>query len=275
MSEQAVGSERDKRFIAGILLKVSFAAIHTSAAAPSQLLFDLCERPEYVPLLRTEIAEHLGSDGEIPKQAFNKLVKLDSIMKESQRFNPLLLSEFFPSPLFPSFRLPNLFALPFFSVSPNLFFDADRGPCPKTVTFERVVHTDYPLSDGTVIPAHTTVGIPTQAISMDPDLYPDPTTFDGFRFEKLRTERPDLAGKAAYASSNPTSMAFGYGRHACPGRFFAANEIKAIMVYLLEHYEFKFREGEGRPESMLFETQFLPNHAAKLMFRERKAGVGQ
>lgn len=92
MNDQAQGAEKDKKFIAGILLKVSFAAIHTSAAAPSQLIFDLCAMPEYFEPLREEMESALNADGIIDKQGFGKLVKLDSIMKESQRFNPLLLS---------------------------------------------------------------------------------------------------------------------------------------------------------------------------------------
>ena len=92
MADQAQGSEKDKKFIAGILLKVSFAAIHTSAAAPSQLIFDLCAMPEYIEPLRREMETAMTPDGVIDKQGFVKLVKLDSIMKESQRFNPLLLS---------------------------------------------------------------------------------------------------------------------------------------------------------------------------------------
>lgn len=93
MSDQAKGSETEKKFIAGILLKVSFAAIHTSAAAPSQLIYDLCSLPELMEPLRAEMNSVLDVDGTIPKTAFIKLAKLDSIMKESQRFNPLLLSE--------------------------------------------------------------------------------------------------------------------------------------------------------------------------------------
>jgi ent-kaurene oxidase len=43
------------------------------------------------------------------------------------------------------------------------------------------------MADGFLIPAGTTIGVPTQAISMDPEIYPDPETFDGFRFAKLRS----------------------------------------------------------------------------------------
>ncbi|KAK3177962.1 hypothetical protein OEA41_000094 [Lepraria neglecta] len=232
MSDQAKGSERNMKFIASILLKVSFAAIHTSAAAPSQLIYDLCAMPEYVEPLRKEVESVLDPDGNIDKKSFGQLVKLDSIMKESQRFNPLLL-----------------------------------------ITFERVVHTPYRLSDGFVIPAHTHIGVPTSSLLMDPDLYPDPTRYDGFRFAKIRTHEPnaDASARAQYAASNPSSMSFGFGRHSCPGRFFAANEIKAIMGYLLLNFDMKFPEGkEKRPESLLFETQFLPNPTATVMFKRRK-----
>ncbi|KAJ2998234.1 hypothetical protein NUW58_g387 [Xylaria curta] len=230
MSEQAQGGEQDKAFIAGILLKVSFAAIHTSAAAPAQLVFDLCAMPEYIEPLRKELEGVMQPDGGIDKNGFHKLTKMDSIMKESQRFNPLLL-----------------------------------------ITFERVVTADYRLKDGFVIPANTTIGVPTQAITMDPDIYPNPKTFDGFRFEKERIKGAENAGRQVYAASNHDSMAFGYGRHACPGRFFASNEIKAIMGYLLLNYDMKFSEGQTRPKSMLFETQNLPDHEATVMFRKRKS----
>ncbi len=112
--------------------------------------------------------------------------------------------------------------------------------------------------------------MPTQAISMDPDIYPDPGKFDGFRFSDLRSSNSPNTARLVYAASNLDSMAFGYGRHACPGRFFAANEIKMIMVYLLTKYNFEFPKGVmGRPESFAAETQLLPNHSAKIMLKGR------
>ena len=134
-----------------------------------------------------------------------------------------------------------------------------------------MIHQDYQLSDGFVIPAHTTIGIPTMALNMDPALYPDPEKYDGFRFERIRETQPaDMAARAQYAASNMASMSFGFGRHACPGRWFAANEIKAIMAYILLNYDFKFPEGTTeRPPSIPVETQLLPNHSATLMFKRR------
>lgn len=93
MMENAKGEETDEQFIADIQLKVSFAAIHTSAAAPTQLIYDLCQMPEIIAPLREELKEALEkNDGHLTKQAFNMMPKMDSFLKESQRFNPLLLS---------------------------------------------------------------------------------------------------------------------------------------------------------------------------------------
>jgi ent-kaurene oxidase len=94
MLESARREETEEQFIASIQLKLSFAAIHTSAAAPTQLLYDLCARPEYIAPLLCEIEEVMAEHGVMNKQALLKLVKMDSFMKESQRFNPLLLSTF-------------------------------------------------------------------------------------------------------------------------------------------------------------------------------------
>ncbi|KAI4217474.1 MAG: hypothetical protein LQ351_000069 [Letrouitia transgressa] len=232
MSENAKGEETEKKYIADIQLKVSFAAIHTSAAAPTQLIYDMCAMPEIIEPLREELRTALNQEGSLTKQALNMMPKMDSFMKESQRFNPLLL-----------------------------------------ITMERMVHVDYQMSDGFVIPAHTSVGVPTQAVSMDPKIYPDPDKFDAFRFAKLRETDPERAGKMQYASSNPQSMGFGFGRHACPGRFFASNEIKAIMAHLLTHYDFKFPDGQERPPSLGFETQYLPNHEGRVLMKKRVGGL--
>lgn len=103
---------------------------------------------------------------------------------------------------------------------------------------------------------------------MDAALHPQPDVFSGFRFVEARAT--DTTIKAGYATSNATSMAFGYGQHACPGRFFAANEIKAIMAQILLQYDFKYPEGVSRPPSVLCETQCLPNPTGRMLFKKRK-----
>ena len=117
-----------------------------------------------------------------------------------------------------------------------------------------VIHQLYRLSDGFEIPGNTQIGVPTSAILMDPKLYHDPKRYDGFRFAKIRNQEPntDASDRAQYAASNPASMSFGFGRNACPGRFFAANEIKAIMGYLCLNYDRNFEPGSRRGQRVYF-----------------------
>jgi cytochrome P450 len=109
---------------------------------------------------------------------------------------------------------------------------------------------------------------------MDPNLYPEPSKFDGWRHEKILdavSNDPAAAGKIKWASANLESMAFGYGRYACPGRLFADYEIKLIMVHLLMTYDIERPpKQKGRPENFMAEAQMIPNHDAKVRMRRRR-----
>lgn len=93
MIDEAQGTERDPNVIADLQLKLSFAALHTTAATPLQLLYDLCSMPEYIVPLREEMERVQAKHKEWNKQALLELDKLDSFMKESLRHNPLLLGQ--------------------------------------------------------------------------------------------------------------------------------------------------------------------------------------
>ena len=92
----AYGNDKSPEFMAYTALAISFAAIRTSSSVPVHLLYDLCVRPEYIQPLRDEIESVIAEEGSFTKAAFNKLVKLDSFMKESQRFNPLSFRKSIP-----------------------------------------------------------------------------------------------------------------------------------------------------------------------------------
>lgn len=92
----AEGNDKTSDFMAYTALAISFAAIRTSSSVPTHLLYDLCANPQYIEPLRREIENMLAEEGSFTKAGFIKLVKLDSFMKESQRFNPLSLRKVFP-----------------------------------------------------------------------------------------------------------------------------------------------------------------------------------
>ncbi|KAI8315110.1 Cytochrome P450 monooygenase 2 [Colletotrichum sp. SAR11_59] len=72
----------------------------------------------------------------------------------------------------------------------------------------------------------------------DPELHQDPEKWDPYRFIKM-AEQPGKANYAQLVVTSPDHLAFGHGDHACPGRFFAAYEIKIIMCHLLLKYEWE------------------------------------
>jgi cytochrome P450 len=82
--------------LAEIQLILSFVAIHTTSVALSHALLDLAAHPECVVQLRAEIEDVLHedgcADGVLGKATLQKLVKLDSFIKESQRMNPFSMS---------------------------------------------------------------------------------------------------------------------------------------------------------------------------------------
>lgn len=140
----------------------------------------------------------------------------------------------------------------------------------QTVTFHRIARETITLSDGTEIPKGSTVFSPANAINFDPELYPNPETFDGLRFYKLRHASPENEKKFQLTSLTGEQMQFGAGRHACPGRSIASHQVKLILTHLLEKYELKLKNGEGRPKTILFQTNQFPNPQGEILFKNRK-----
>lgn len=56
--------------------------------------------------------------------------------------------------------------------------------------------------------------------------------------------------------------------HVSPGRFFAINELKTMLAYVLLNYEVNLANGE-RPEGIWQQAQLFPNPFAEVLFRRR------
>ena len=75
-----------------------------------------------------------------------------------------------------------------------------------------------------------------------------------------------------FVTVTPNFMAFGYGRHACPGRFFAANEIKLLLARLLVEYDMKMPDGKTeRYANLVMGTDSLPDPTREVMLRRVRA----
>ncbi|KAL4767466.1 cytochrome P450 [Aspergillus nidulans var. acristatus] len=110
------------------------------------------------------------------------------------------------------------------------------------ITARRMTTETVLLPDGIKLPKGTSTMVPTRIVMLDPHIYPDPTRFDGERFFRQRTENET---RAQLVTANIEYLGFGYGKHACPGRFLAANEIKVALCHLLLKYDFRFVDGAG------------------------------
>ncbi|RKL38002.1 hypothetical protein BFJ72_g7462 [Fusarium proliferatum] len=136
---------------------------------------------------------------------------------------------------------------------------------PRIVTSPEGLKT----STGDVLPTGTRMTIMSHFINHDPKVYPDPETFDPFRFSRLR-EVPGNETKYQHASTGLDNINFGHGIWACPGRFFASAQIKVVLAHLLMNYDVKLRKGTGKPGQIHYGLAILPDAQAEIMFRSRK-----
>ena len=133
--------------------------------------------------------------------------------------------------------------------------------------FKRRVLEPLTLSDGLYLPPGTHIEMAIVPIQRDNT--EDPDRFDGLRYYRMRLD-PSQAQRHQFATTDNYTLHFGHGKFGCPGRFMASNSIKMILGQLLIDYDFKFPDGQIRPESLpAFEYSF-PNPHGKIVFRERR-----
>ncbi|KAJ4263157.1 hypothetical protein NW762_006779 [Fusarium torreyae] len=139
----------------------------------------------------------------------------------------------------------------------------------NTTSFIRKVMKPISLSDGTLLPAGTKVLAPQAGIALDERYFPDPERFDALRFYKLRQESSEANNRWQFTSLSDTYINFGAGKNACPGRFFAGNEIKLVLAHLLINYDIRLKPGEDRPKAMSVVMSKAPSPNTELEFRRR------
>ncbi|KAF7901531.1 hypothetical protein EAF00_003752 [Botryotinia globosa] len=136
------------------------------------------------------------------------------------------------------------------------------------VTMNRKMMDTVQLSDGTILPKGSFVGMAAGSIGFDPRIFENPDEFDGFRFEKLR-QQEGAENKFQLVTTGKDSLAFGHGSHSCPGRFFASNEIKTMLIELLRNYDFQLLPGTGRPNNLKSDMSLVVDPTAQIQIKER------
>lgn len=101
-------------------------------------------------------------------------------------------------------------------------------------------------------------------MSRDSEIIEDADHFDPWRWSK------DTESTNYLVTIGRTNMHFGYGRQACPGRFYATNSIKAILCRFLMEYDFKFeKDSKRRPSNVTNGDHIMPNMKTRVLIKER------
>ncbi|KAI0847851.1 putative cytochrome P450 [Daldinia vernicosa] len=234
----AKGSERKPDNIAHTEVLLSLASIHTTLLRMLNVLYDLTAHPELLEELRVEIYQ-VASSPEGWNKPYDRLYKLDSVLRESQRMSP-----------------------------------------PSTIGIKRLFKTPYTFQNGLHIPKGTYVCMPVYAIENDPEHTPNPDLYDGLRSYRAYMQSQSTPGNSnnskefqfSYAN-DPNVLNFGYGKYACPGRFFASLIIKMVLAKLLVEYDFQFLPGTGRPANLEVHEFLFSWPWNKMLLRRREGST--
>ncbi|KAK7061429.1 cytochrome P450 [Favolaschia claudopus] len=131
----------------------------------------------------------------------------------------------------------------------------------------KVVNKDgFTFSNGTTLPYGTYLHSPMWSVHHDPGMASAYVRW----LPILKLRQSEEVGSAKYQVITTTLdyLPFGHGRHACPGRFFAAVELKAMLAHLVLNYDVQFVDGK-RPANQYMASACLPDSSAKIMFRRR------
>ncbi|KAJ8062110.1 hypothetical protein OCU04_008671 [Sclerotinia nivalis] len=124
------------------------------------------------------------------------------------------------------------------------------------------------LGNGIIVPRGVRMVFPTQPMHLDPSYYDDPLTFDAFRFSRKFENLDESSEKNSEREllTSPTKffLAFGYGRHGCPGRWFVSQTIKQALAYVVLNYDIEII-GEVKRKSLL--NMMVPPTDAQIKIR--------
>ncbi|PBP27567.1 hypothetical protein BUE80_DR001381 [Diplocarpon rosae] len=214
-------SLRNPDLISKRLSVLQFAGIQSSAITLTNLILDLGASPlisKYLSIMREEVRSELGAENGVwSKAALARMVTLDSAARESLR----------------------------------LWAFVSRG------VMKQVVKKDgINLPTGEHLPFGTNVGIHNYPVHHDEDYYQNPYSFDPLRFcspiEPANQYEKKSAQSVRYkgtplVTTTPKYLAFSHGKHSCPGRFFASQQLKLVLAYIATNYD--IQHIDLRPEN--------------------------
>ncbi|KAL0062050.1 hypothetical protein AAF712_011128 [Marasmius tenuissimus] len=237
--KRSTESERSAYSLAYRLLLLNFAAVSTSTIGGANAVLDvLATDPsdEVLITLREEAERVLAEHGGVwTKAAVNKLHRMDSTLRESARFSGV----------------------------------GGTGLA-RRVRSEEGVLLPIDGQDGKKVwvPKGATVGVAQAGIHFDERYYGENASkFDAFRFSRPKEDGSATTNEDLVTTS-PNFLAFSHGVHACPGRFFAANQLKLIMANLVLNYD--VQPLPSRPANTPLGDVMIPPIRATMKIKRRK-----
>ncbi|KAJ5041685.1 uncharacterized protein L3040_005257 [Drepanopeziza brunnea f. sp. 'multigermtubi'] len=238
-------SERATDLISKRLSVLQFAAIHSSAITLTNLLIDLASSArisDYLSIIRNEVTAELAAENGVwSKAVLARMVATDSTIRETLR----------------------------------LWAFVSRGLLKEVVKQGGVT-----LPTGEHLPKGTKVGYHNYPIHHDADFYPDPMAFDPLRFcsrgeadEAADGKLPAEAAKKNIPLVRTSSafMAFSHGKDACPGRFFASQQLKLVVAYIALNYDIE--PLASRPDNLWLVGSQGPPMDVNVRIRRREGTV--
>lgn len=236
MTESEDDLERTSDMLCRRLMSIVFAGSHNTISSAEHLLLDILSAPQERQCLETlrneaeRLDQSFGSTWNEPRMS--KMVILDSTLRESLRL---------------------------------------RTPSSRTVLRKVVAREGVKLPDNTTISQGNTLAICSWGITHDESIYPDADNFVYDRFVQYQNtgEEGHVEAKSLRQASQvePSYLVWGFGRHTCPGRFFALAMIKMIVSHMLIHYD--IQPLAKRPQDMWVDHSPRPMRNVTIRVRRR------
>ena len=246
-TEEGRADEMTADMLSRRLMTINFASIHTTTIAVTNCLFDLiASEPslQYLEGIRKEAATLLAEGhGKWTKASLARYHRADSALRESMRVSNFMT----------------------------------RNIGRKVIPRGGITNP----AEGWHAPQGTVIGVDMHSIQHDADIYPQPQTYDAFRFSRSREERPSNDNSTGDAdvghperkntelvTTSDIFLPFSHGRHACPGRYLVAAEVKMMLAYMVLNYEIE--PLAARPANQWFGQSTVPSTNASIRVRRRE-----
>ncbi|KAI7857344.1 cytochrome P450 [Circinella umbellata] len=212
---KADGQRRTPKEAAFYFRYIVMASIHTTTQYTSFALHELACRPALVAALRTEIE---SLDKKTP-ETIGQIQLMDSFLREVLRFNSHVL---------------------------GLHHKTTQDALLPTTG--QIIPKDS-LVLAAILDSHMNPEIMTETTNLESCTSPL-NQFDAYRYMSAKQEDND-GNNMRSSTIGPELLTFGMFSHACPGRYFAVNEIKYILAQFIIRYNVTTQTGK-RAKDFIF-----------------------